>query len=117
MSKLVNQIPPLERSNPGEQNHDKASAQAAINRLAAAEQRLRITLEHSVNPPMQFDFSAEEACLLRGRTLSETIEKICKRADPFVAESIRQILTDPAALVEVGNQPARLSERIDQYLE
>jgi len=92
-------------------------ARTALDRLAPnierLERRMRVLLGHSINPPMEFDLASDE---LRGRTLSEAIEALLERADPYVAGAIRQTLADPAALVEVDDQPVRLDEGIDPFL-
>jgi hypothetical protein len=100
---------------------EPGSAQAALDRIGTAERRLRITLAHSVNTPMEFDLSAEEAEQLRGQTLGQTIESLLGRIDPLVATTIRQTLRDPAVVVEVQQsgerRPALATERIDPLIE
>jgi hypothetical protein len=117
MSDLIQQMVKERRDVEEHTSNGDASTQAVLERLTAAEQRVRVTLEHSVNAPMTFELGADE---LNGRTLTETIETLLQRTDPLTANSIRQTLSDPAALIEVhqgeSNRPARPDERIDTFI-
>ncbi len=86
-------------------------------RLAAAERRLRVSLQHSVNPPLRFELSASETEALRGRSLEEAIDVVLERAGDRAADAIRATLSDPAALIEVGQAPADPRARVDAFLE
>lgn len=90
---------------------------AALDGLAPTienpRRRVRVRLAYSINPPMDFDLVSDE---LHGRTLSEAIGVLLERADPYAAGAIRQTLADPAALVEVNEQPVQLDEEIDPFL-
>lgn len=98
MSDLIQQMVKEQRDTEEHTSNGDAATQAVLERLTAAEQRVRVTLEHSVNAPMTFELGADE---LSGRTLTETIETLLQRTDPLTANSIRQTLSDPAALIEV----------------
>jgi len=119
MSTLERMVRTRPRGEPG-MPEPLADSGPTVDRLAAVESAVRVTLQHSINQPSEFTLASEELAGLRGKTLEEGIRQMLLHIDPRAAGTIRESLSADDVLVEVNSggtrRVAQLRDTIDQFL-